>query len=133
MLARMGRVEGKVCLVTGGASGIGAATAALLAREGGVVVRTDRRPADGVVPHDVSDLFLPRDDVGDPLSPYGLWVLWDVEGVVASLRAEVRGQEGETMHSFYVSGWPGQLRYIRGGSWSRGDSSCWPPWWPSRP
>ena len=54
MLARMGRVEGKVCLVTGGASGIGAATAALLAREGGVVVRTDRRPADGVVPHDVT-------------------------------------------------------------------------------
>jgi hypothetical protein len=66
----------------------------------------------GVVPHDVSDLFLPRDEVGDPLSPYGLWVLWDVEGVVASVRAEVRGQEGQTTHSFYVSGWPGQLHAV---------------------
>ena len=50
----MGRVEGKVCLVTGAASGIGAATAALLAREGGVVVRTDREAGDGVAAHDVA-------------------------------------------------------------------------------
>ena len=50
----MGRVEGKVCLVTGAGSGIGAAAAALLAREGGVVLRTDVAPADGVIPHDVT-------------------------------------------------------------------------------
>src|SRR5271167_2908123 len=38
---RMGQVEGKVAIVTGGASGIGAACAATLAREGAKVVVTD--------------------------------------------------------------------------------------------
>jgi NAD(P)-dependent dehydrogenase (short-subunit alcohol dehydrogenase family) len=37
----MGRVEGKVAIVTGAASGLGAATARLLAREGAKVVLTD--------------------------------------------------------------------------------------------
>lgn len=37
----MGRVEGKVAIVTGGASGLGAATAALLAHEGASVTITD--------------------------------------------------------------------------------------------
>ncbi len=37
----MGRVKGKVAIVTGGASGLGAATAALLAREGASVTITD--------------------------------------------------------------------------------------------
>ena len=42
--ARTGRVEGKIALVTGAASGIGKATAAHLAREGATVVLTDRNP-----------------------------------------------------------------------------------------
>ena len=43
----MKRVEGKVALVTGGASGIGAACAATLAREGASVVITDLQDPNG--------------------------------------------------------------------------------------
>ena len=43
----MGQVEGKVAIVTGGASGIGAACAATLAREGAKVVVTDLDDAYG--------------------------------------------------------------------------------------
>ncbi|NBD13750.1 MULTISPECIES: glucose 1-dehydrogenase [Corallococcus] len=42
----MKRVEGKVALVTGGAGGLGAASARMLAREGARVVVTDRREAE---------------------------------------------------------------------------------------
>ena len=37
----MGRVDGKVALITGAASGLGSADAAILAREGATVVLTD--------------------------------------------------------------------------------------------
>ena len=43
----MGRVEGKIALITGGASGIGAACAATLAREGASVVITDLQDPKG--------------------------------------------------------------------------------------
>ena len=43
----MGQVDGKVAIVTGGASGIGAACAATLAREGAKVVVTDLEDAGG--------------------------------------------------------------------------------------
>lgn len=43
----MGRVEGKVAVITGGASGLGAASARLLAREGATVVVTDLNDSAG--------------------------------------------------------------------------------------
>ena len=41
----MGRVDGKVAIITGAASGFGQATARLLAQEGARVVATDKNPA----------------------------------------------------------------------------------------
>lgn len=49
------RFDGKRVLVTGAASGIGAATAALFARDGAEVVAFDIAPAVGVLPLDVTD------------------------------------------------------------------------------
>jgi NAD(P)-dependent dehydrogenase (short-subunit alcohol dehydrogenase family) len=49
------RFEGKKVLLTGAASGIGAATAALFRREGADLVAFDIQPAEGVLPLDVTD------------------------------------------------------------------------------
>lgn len=63
----MGRLEGKVCVITGAASGIGAETARLFGEEGATVVGADLNEPDAV-----GDLTL-RVDVTDPDQVAGMY------------------------------------------------------------
>lgn len=90
----MARVSGKVAIITGGASGLGAADARLLAREGAQVVVTDSNAALGertaaeipgavFLPHDVRDEAHWRMVVGETLRRFGrLDVLVNNAGLV---------------------------------------------------
>jgi len=90
----MGRVAGKVALITGGASGLGAADARLLAAEGAKVVITDvqaglgRQVAASVpdalfIEHDVRDEAQWRDVVAQTVARFGkLDVLVNNAGLV---------------------------------------------------
>lgn len=66
----------------------------------------------GVVPQDVSHLFLPTDEVPERKNPYGLWAVYDVDGVVADVTAHLRGGGEIPAQSFYASPWPGQLHML---------------------
>lgn len=80
MQGRAGRLAGKVALITGAASGIGRATAALFHAEGAKVAATDRNEAglatlggdaDLVLPQDVTDEARWREVVGQVLAAFG--------------------------------------------------------------
>jgi NAD(P)-dependent dehydrogenase (short-subunit alcohol dehydrogenase family) len=88
------RFPGKVAVVTGAASGIGAATAVLLESEGATVVRLDVQAADGVVRCDVSDRAQVRTAVADVVAAHGgIDVLANVAGLVRFGRFEELTQE----------------------------------------
>src|SRR5215218_3638739 len=90
----MGRIDGKVCIVTGAADGLGKADAIVLAREGGRVVLTDVNDAgeataqqiDGdatFVHHDVRDEDQWRSLIATVLDRFGqLDVLVNNAGVL---------------------------------------------------
>jgi NAD(P)-dependent dehydrogenase (short-subunit alcohol dehydrogenase family) len=83
------RFDGKTALVTGAASGIGAATAALLEREGATVVRLDVQDGEGVRHCDVSDRASVRAAVAAAVEELGgLDVVANVAGVVRFGRFE---------------------------------------------
>lgn len=79
----------RIALVTGGASGIGAATVALLRARGAVVVAADVTPADGVVPLDVTD-----------------------EGAVDALVAAIVAEHGRLDLAANVAGTPGSYAEV---------------------
>jgi NAD(P)-dependent dehydrogenase (short-subunit alcohol dehydrogenase family) len=58
-MSAMGRLQGKVCVITGVAGGIGSATAALFAREGARVVGVD------LIEHSIGELSLQADLVDE--------------------------------------------------------------------
>jgi NAD(P)-dependent dehydrogenase (short-subunit alcohol dehydrogenase family) len=78
----MRRLEGKVALVSGAASGIGAAVAARFDAEGAVVVRADLAAIDGGVVCDVRDAEACKAAVARAIGDHGrLDVLANVAGV----------------------------------------------------
>ncbi len=90
----MGRLKGKVAIITGAASGIGAATAELFAREGAQVIATDvqvekltaRLPGIEAFKHDVSSEGQWQDLVGSVLARYGrIDVLVNNAGIAGKL------------------------------------------------
>ena len=85
----MSRFAGRRALVTGAASGIGAATVALLEREGAQVVGVDLHPMDGVIAGDVSDAASVAAFIAEAAARLGgLDVLVNVAGVVRFSRLE---------------------------------------------
>jgi len=91
----MRRFEGRVALVSGAASGIGAAVADRLEQEGATVVRADLVETEGGVVCDVSDARSCADAVRAVLSAHGaLHVLANVAGIGFSRRiGEVTPEE----------------------------------------
>jgi NAD(P)-dependent dehydrogenase (short-subunit alcohol dehydrogenase family) len=89
----MGRLDGKVCVITGARGGIGAATAGLFAREGATVVGVDLGedgPGDLALACDVTDEDAVRDLYSRVRGEYGhIDVLFNNAGISPSDDASV--------------------------------------------
>ena len=73
----MGRLDGKVAVITGGNSGVGAATAKLFAKEGATVVITARREAalkevDDEITAAGGEVYAVSTDISKPEDPEAL-------------------------------------------------------------
>jgi NAD(P)-dependent dehydrogenase (short-subunit alcohol dehydrogenase family) len=81
----MKRLEGKICVITGAASGIGAETARLFAAEGATVVGVDLQPVDGcasTIQADVTDEQQVRDMYAETRQRHGaIHVLFNNAGI----------------------------------------------------
>jgi NAD(P)-dependent dehydrogenase (short-subunit alcohol dehydrogenase family) len=103
-------IEGKVALVTGGASGIGEATARRFAEEGARVIVAD---VDAEGAHRVAA------EIGAAAAAIGTDITRpeDVEKMV-SLAVQRFGRL-DVVHNNAASGWPGKIGDLDAGAWSR--------------
>jgi NAD(P)-dependent dehydrogenase (short-subunit alcohol dehydrogenase family) len=101
----MGLLDGKVALVTGAGSGIGAGIASVLGREGATVVLTDIDPARGIA-HDVTSWESCQAVVSDTLDAHGrIDVLVNNAGVSKSVPFhELDEAEWRRVHDVNVLG-----------------------------
>lgn len=125
----MGRLDGKICIITGSSSGIGAATAKLFAKEGAKVVMAARREnllnsvadlikkAGGeahVVPTDISDKAQVENLFAKTMELYGkLDVLVNVAGEIAPGLHPIDAFNDEEMESIVNTNFKGTLWMTR--------------------
>lgn len=117
------RLEGQVSVVTGGGSGIGAATAHLFAREGARVAVVDRdggtaeRTA-AAIRDGAGDAFAVVSDVGDPeASLAGAASVLERWGRIDSLVAAAGASRGGTVLTTDPADWDAVFRTNVGGTW----------------